>query len=298
MASSTPTISTDVAILDHEPVRVWRWVCAYLLRRPLLLIALGILALLTLGALFAPLIAPYSPYATLKGQELLGPSMRHLFGTDEFGRDLFSRALYGLRVSFAVGIVAVALGAFVGVLIGAIAGYVGGLVDAVLMRAIDSLLAVPAILLAMAIVAVWGAGVATLIVAIAVINIPVFSRIARAGYLAERHKEYVTAAHSLGASGPRIVLRYIFPNTLSPLLVQAALAMAYSVLIEAALSYLGLGIRPPQPSLGSLLNASQRFMRDALWYPFFPGLVLAALLLSLNTLADTASDLINPGAQR
>lgn len=269
-----------------------------LARRPLLLLALAILSVLALGAILAPLIAPYSPYATLKGQELLGPSLRHPFGTDDFGRDLLSRVLFGLRVSFVVGIGAVSVGALVGATIGAIAGYVGHLVDAALMRVIDSLLAVPAILLAIAIVAVWGSGLATLIAAIAVVNIPIFARLSRAGFLSERPREYVTAASSLGATGLRVTTRHILPNVLAPLLLQAALAMAYSVLLEAGLSYLGLGIQPPQSSLGSLLNGSQRFMRDALWYPLFPGMILAALLLSLNALADSVNEVLNPNARR
>lgn len=267
-------------------------------QRPLMAVALVVLVACALAAVFAPLIAPYNPNATPRGQDLLGPSLQHLFGTDEFGRDLFSRAVFGLRVSFSVGLGAVAAGAVIGAGIGSVAGYVGGLLDAVLMRIVDSLLAVPAILLAIAIVAIWGAGVLTLIGAIALVNVPIMARLARAGFLGERHKEYVQAAASLGASGFRIGARYILPNIVAPLLVQAALAMGYSVLLEAGLSYLGLGIRPPQASLGSLLNASQRFMRDAIWYPLFPGVVLSALLLSLNALADTVNDLLNPSTRR
>jgi ABC-type dipeptide/oligopeptide/nickel transport system permease subunit len=216
----------------------------------------------------------------------LPPSLRHPFGTDEFGRDLWSRTVYGARVSLFTGGAVVLLAGTVGVPLGLAGGYAGGWTDAVVMRFLDFLLAVPAILLAMGIIAVLGPGALHAVLAVAVVSIPAFARIARASTLALKEREFVLAARAMGGGPGYLVFRTILPNALSPLLVQATVAAAYAILLEAALSFLGLSTRPPEPSWGSMLNTGRSFLYQAPWYGLFPGLVLTAAVLALNGLAD------------
>ena len=265
-----------------------------LLRSPGGLLGMLVMSLLLLTALFAPLIAPHDPLTQNPGAELSVPSGRFPVGTDEFGRDLFSRIVYGSRISLFVGVVAVAIGGLVGVSSGLLAGYRGGWLDAVIMRAWDALLAFPAILLGIAVATVLGPGVTNAAIALAIVSIPQFSRITRASVLGEKQRDYVQAARCLGAGDGRIALKHIFPNTVSPLLVQLSLAMAYAVLLEAGLSFLGLGAQPPDPSWGSMLNTSRAYLRQAPWYAVFPGIALSVLLLGLNFLSDALRDALDP----
>ncbi len=228
------------------------------------------------------------------GAELLAPSLAHPFGTDEFGRDLWSRTLHGLRLSFVVGVLSTLLGGGAGLALGAIAGYRGGKLDTVAMRAVDGLLAIPAILLGIAAVAALGPGARNVTVTLALVQFPVFARLTRGAVLAEKQEEYVLAAVAVGARPLDILVRHILRNGISPIVVQAALAIGFSVLVEASLSFLGLGIRPPEPSLGSILDASRNVMRHAVWYPLLPGLVLVLLLYALNGAAAVLNDLLNP----
>ncbi len=257
-------------------------------------LGLTVAGLLVLTAVFAPLIATHDPLAQHPGAELSGPSARYLVGTDEFGRDLFSRIVYGSRISLFVGVVAVMIGGLVGVSTGLAAGYRGGWLDASIMRVWDTLLAFPAILLGIAVATVLGPGVTNAAIALAIISIPQFSRITRASVLGEKQREYVEAARAIGVGDLRIALRHIFPNTVSPLLVQLSLAMAYAVLLEAGLSFLGLGTQPPDPSWGSMLNTSRAYLRQAPWYAVFPGIALSVLLLGLNFLSDALRDALDP----
>lgn len=266
-------------------------------RRPLGLLCLAVLLGLIAAAVFAPLLAPNGPTAQLRGLELRAPSAAHPFGTDEFGRDLLSRTVYGLRVSFLAGVLSVLLGGSAGTVLGLVAGYREGWLGAVIMRLVDGLIAFPAILLGIAIVSALGPGIRNVTATIAVVNVPVFARLAYAGVLAEKRRDYVTAATTLGASGRRVLFGHMLINVLPPLTVQAALTMGFSVLVEASLSFVGLGIRPPSPSLGSIIEGSRRFMRQKLYYPLFPGAVLALLLLGLNALADTLNDGLSPRAR-
>jgi peptide/nickel transport system permease protein len=269
-----------------------------ILRNPQGAIAVGGLLLLILAALFAGPLSRHDPIAQDAARRFLSPSWSHLFGTDELRRDLFARTLYGLRTSLAIALIAVGIGSSVGTALGFLAGYAGGWTETVAMRLVDALLAFPGLLAAMAILTILGPGVRNVGIAIAIFNVPVFTRLARAQMLAEKNKDYVRAAHALGARPLRIVFRHIAVNAVPPLLTQVALAMAAAVLLEAALSFLGLGQRPPTPSLGGLINASKTNLRSAWWYALCPGAVLAFLLLCLNFLADAVNEATSPHQRR
>ncbi|MDQ6672724.1 MAG: ABC transporter permease [Chloroflexota bacterium] len=253
-----------------------------------------LLALLVLLAILAPLVAPFDPLAQQGGQELRPPGSTFFLGTDEFGRDILSRVVYGSRTSLLVGVVAVAVGAGIGVPTGLVAGYEGGWLDAVIMRIWDAMLAFPGVLMGIAVITVLGPGAFNSAIALALVSMPQFSRLTRACVLAERRKEYVTAAYCLGAGTPRILLGQLLPNCMGPLLVQLSLSMGFAVLLEAGLSFLGLGSQPPEPSWGSMLNQSRAYLRQAPWYGVFPGIALAAMLVGLNYLSDALRDALDP----
>ena len=255
-------------------------------------VGLFVILVLVLVGVAAPLIAPYDPLAQLRGAQLLAPSWSHPFGTDELGRDLFSRTLYGVRTSLLLGFVAVAIGGALGTVVGLISGYYEGVLDIVLMRFIDGLLAFPGILLGIAVIAAFGASSRNIAIVIAVFNLPIFARLARGAVLAEKQREYVSAARVLGATDGRVLFKHLLINVTSPLIVQGALAIAFAVLLEAGLEFLGLGARPPAPSLGSLLSNGQAFLSTSPWYALLPGLVLALLLVALNFFADAVNEAI------
>lgn len=252
---------------------------------------------LVLLSLFAPLVVPFSPLEMNRGDEFAPPSARYLFGTDQFGRDIFSRVLYGGRISLLVGFGSIGVAALIGVGSGLVAGYLLGTVDTVIMRLWDVLLAFPNIFLGIAVVAVLGPGPLVSALAIAVMNMPHFSRIARAAVIAEKQKEYVEAARAIGASDGRIVFKSILPNTIPPLLAQIATAIPRAILLEASLSFLGLGTQPPRPSWGNMLEDSREFLSRAPWYGLFPGLVLFLLVLGQIFLANAIRDLLDPTRQ-
>ena len=272
----------------------WREAARRVLRNPLGVIGVSVVGVLMMVAVLAPVLAPYDPYVQYAGRELAPPLGQHALGTDELGRDTLSRLIYGTRISLLVGIVSVALGIGAGVTTGLTGGYWGGWVEGAMMRVWDALLAFPAILLGIAVATVLGPGLVNAAVAVGIINIPQFSRISRASVLTEKEKEYVLAARAAGLGDLRIVFRHVLPNTLAPLLIQATLAMAYAVLLEAGLSFLGLGAQPPEPSWGSMLDSSRSYLREAPWYGIFPGLALSLLLLGLNFLADAVRDALDP----
>lgn len=272
----------------------WREAARRVWRNPLGAIGVSVAGLLTAVAVLAPVPMPYDPYIQYAGRELAPPLSLHSLGTDELGRDTLSRLIYGTRISLLVGIVSVAVGVGVGVTTGLVAGYWGGWVESALMRLWDALLAFPAILLGIAVATVLGPGLVNAALAVGIINIPQFSRISRASVLTEKEKDYVMAARASGLGDLGIVFRHVLPNTLAPLLIQATLAMAYAVLLEAGLSFLGLGAQPPEPSWGSMLNSSRSYLREAPWYGIFPGIALSTLLLGLNFLADAVRDALDP----
>ncbi len=265
-----------------------------LLRNPQGLVGLIIIFVLIFAAVFAPLVTWHGPNVQDAQARFLAPSLDHPFGTDELRRDLFARTVYGLRISLGISILAVTIGATLGIMLGFMSGYIGGLGDTLIMRVVDALLAFPGLLAALAIVTILGPGVRNVGIAIAFFSVPSFARLSRAQMLSERNRDYVTSAQALGAGPIRVVFRHIAPNAIAPLLTQLALFMAAAVILSASLSFLGLGESPPNPSLGGLINSSKSNLQVAWWYPTFPGAVLAALLLSLNLLADAVNDAISP----
>jgi len=254
----------------------------------------GVLLLLVICAIGAPVLSPYDPLEQHPGAELRPPGAEYPLGTDNLGRDLLSRIIYGSRASLLVGIVAVGLGAGIGLATGLAAGYFGGYVDSVIMRFYDALLSFPAILLGIGVVSVLGTGMLSVAYALAIASLPGFARLMRSRVLAEREREYVLAARCCGAGDQRIMWIHVLPNALAPLLIQIALAMGFSVLAESALSFLGLGTQPPDPSWGSMLNESRAYLRTSPFFGVFPGAALAILLLGLNFLADALRDALDP----
>ena len=244
------------------------------------------LAAIAAAAAAAPFLARYGPTDIGKESILALPSWSHLLGTDQFGRDTLSRLLYGSRTALLIGGGSTAVAALCGVPLGLWTGFKGGAVDAVAMRTVDTLLAVPPVLLAMALVAVVGPGSVNAGIAIALVGLPQFARIARAGVLTHRQMEYVEASVAAGARDARIVFRTILPNVLSPVLIQIPVGVSRAILLEASLSFLGLGTQPPQPSWGLMISESREYMYAAPWYGIFPGALIALTVLALNRLAD------------
>jgi len=264
------------------------------MRRGPLVVGASIVALLCLAALAAPLLSPWPPDAQNMSNALQPPSLEHPFGTDEFGRDILSRILYGGRVTLLASTLAVVLAALVGCTTGLTAGYFGGPYDAIVGRLVDILFAFPVILLGIAIVAIMKPGVPAVIVAIAVASLPNFARVSRAAIVPEKEREYVLAAHVVGASTTYLITRTLLPNLIGPLLVLISLGFAYAVLYEASLSFLGLGAQAPTPEWGVMLSTARDFLFQAPWYAFFPGLAIVVLVFSLNLVGDGLRDAIDP----
>jgi ABC-type dipeptide/oligopeptide/nickel transport system permease subunit len=267
-------------------------------RRWPLTFGLVVLLLLLLTTAAAPLLAPRNPDVQNIGQRLRPPSAANPFGTDEFGRDLLSRILYGGRVTMLASTMSVVLAALIGCSIGLTAGYFGGIYDAIVGRIIDILFAFPVILLGIAIVAIMGPGITSVIAAIAVASLPNFARVSRAAIVPEKEREYVLAAHVVGASTRYLILRTLLPNLIGPLMVLVSLGFAYAVLYEASLSFLGLGAQPPTPEWGSMLSTARDFLFQAPWYAFFPGISIVLLVFSLNLVGDGLRDAIDPYRSR
>ena len=257
-------------------------------------IGLGCAAALLVCALAAPWLAPRDPLKTDPKTRSSRPGPGHWLGTDQFGRDVLSRVLYGSRVSLGAGFGAVTISLGIGVLLGAVAAMNEGLVDGIVMRVMDVLFAFPAILLALALVAVLGAGLSSVILAIGLVYIPVFSRTARAAVLTVKHQDFVEAVRALGLAETRTFLRHVLPNALAPVVVQATLSLSTAILAEATLSFLGLGNQPPAPSWGGMLSESRAFMEVAPWTAIFPGVAIMLAVLAFNVLGDGIRDLLDP----
>ncbi len=256
---------------------------------------LVIVVLFLILAVGAPLVAPFPPEkADFVLMRASPGSAGHLLGTDALGRDVFSRLIYGGRISLLVGFVAVGIAIGIGVPIGMIAGFFGGLVDDVLMRLMDTLYSFPTILLALIIVAVLQPGLVNVMAAVGITSIPVYARLVRGGTLSVREMDYVTAARALGARAPRILALHIWPNVSAPILVQGSLGMAFAVLAEASLSFLGLGVPPPTPTWGGMLRDGFNFIDTAWWLSIFPGLAIFLLVLGFNFVGDSLRDALDP----
>ncbi|MDQ3695246.1 MAG: ABC transporter permease [Chloroflexota bacterium] len=253
-----------------------------------------IILLLLVCAIFAPLIAPFGPVELRAGEPLAPPSARHLFGTDDLGRDMFSRLVYGSRLTLQVGALSVAIATSIGVLIGLVAGFYGGWVDAWLMRFTDVMLAFPGLLLALAIVAILGPGLNNAMIAVGVGAFPGYARVVRGSVLSIRGSEYVTAERVLGADDRHIMRRAVLPNVLAPIIVLASLEFPAAILSAAALSFLGLGAQPPDPEWGALLTDGRNFIRSAPWLINIPGLAIFAVVLAFNLLGNTLRDVLDP----
>ena len=256
-----------------------------------------ILALIVLAALAAPLISPYDPIKSNQRLSLGPPSVEHLMGTDRFGRDILSRVIWAGQTSLPIGLVSVAIGVLVGVSLGLLAGFYGGWIDALSMRLVDLLLAFPGILLALAIIAILGGSLTNLMVAVGIASIPEYVRITRGAVLSIKEREFVTAARVVGCRGPAIMVRHILPNVLAPLIVLATLGTASAIITAAALSFLGLGIKPPTPEWGNMLAEGREFLQRAPWVAFFPGVAIMATVLSINLLGDGLRDVLDPRMQ-
>jgi peptide/nickel transport system permease protein len=258
----------------------------------------AIVLLTVIGAIIAPWAVPYDPAGQELALRLERPSFEHPFGLDELGRDIFSRVLAGARISLFVGLTVVGISSLVGVMLGSIAGYFGGWLDDVISRTIDVLLAFPGILLAIALVAVLGPSLSNVVMALSAIGWVGYARLVRGQVLKARELEFVQAARALGAGTPRILLRHVIPTTMPAVMVQATLGMAGSILAEASLSFLGLGVQPPTPSWGTMLNGGRLHLLDAPHLTIFPGAAIAVLVLGFNFLGDGMRDAVDPKRYR
>ena len=265
-----------------------------LARRPLLLVGGVMVTALGLLAIGAPLIVTHSPFETGLGPSLAPPSAGLIFGTDKLGRDLFARIVYGARTTLLVSIPSVTLAVTAGLIFGSAAGYLSGRTDQIIMRVMDIFLAFPALLLALTIVAVLGPSIPNLLITIAVVYMPSMARIVRAPVLAVKEKEYTTAARAIGVGDVGIIGRHILPNIASPIIVDATLSTARAIIIESALSYLGLGAPPPNPSWGEMLSSSRQFMTSAPWSALFPGLAIVYASTAFILLGNGLRDWLDP----
>ena len=273
---------------------VWR----RLKKSRLAMIGLFGLAVLVFCALFADLIAPYD-YA-LQDYTALNqtPSLAHPFGTDNFGRDIFSRVIYGARISLVMGFISLLIGALVGCVLGAIAGFFGKRLESLIMRACDIMMSIPSTVLAIVITTTRGPGLVKAIMALSISTIPTFARVVRGSTLTVKDQEFIEAARCIGAKNSHIIMHYILPNVLAPIIVQATLGIGKSIIMLAALSFLGLGIQPPTPEWGSMLSTARTFMRDYPHEVIFPGLAIMFTVLSLNLFGDGLRDALDPKLKR
>lgn len=255
---------------------------------------LAVCVVFVIIALAAPWIVPYSPREISYTAILNAPSAEHLFGTDELGRDVFSRTLTGARISLGIGFFSVLIASVVGTLVGLISGFIGGWADEIVMRIIDALMALPFLVLAIVVSAVLGASVQNTILAISIVSMPAFARIARGEVISVKERDFVHAAAALGSRSWRILLKHVLPSISGPLIVQASLALAQAILTESSLSFLGLGVPPPTPAWGSMLNTAKGYLETAPWMALFPGSAIFLIVLALSLLGDGLREAFNP----
>ena len=287
-------LATAPAALDTGRQSQWlRFVTRFLRSRNVMAGSLVLIVVILLVTL-APAISPYGPTQQFRRNRLQPPNAEFLLGTDNLGRDIFTRILYGGQVSLQVGIVSVAVGATLGTLLGLVAGYMGGWAEVLIMRLIDMMLAFPGILLALVIIAVLGRNLQNVMIAVGLSSIPVYTRVVRGSTLALKQVDFIVAAQALGASSARIMSRHILPNVLAPIIVVATNGIAGAIIAGAALSFLGLGQQPPNPEWGLMLNEGREFIRVAAWVTTYPGLAIMVTVLSINLLGDGLRDILDP----
>ncbi len=267
-------------------------------RSPLAVFGLLVVAVLIFAAIFATQIAPYGQADMNLVNRFMFPSSAHWFGTDEFGRDILSRIIFGARISLQVGLIAVGISLVCGGLLGAIAGYYGGRLDNVIMRAMDVLLAIPGTLLAIAIAASLGPGLYNLMIAVGISAVPSYARIVRGSVLTLQGQEFVEAARAVGSSDWRIIMKHIIPNSMAPIIVQSTLGVASAILNAAGLSFIGLGIQPPTPEWGAMLSGGRSYIRNYPYMTLFPGLAIMITIMALNFLGDGLRDALDPKLKR
>lgn len=296
-ASSVIKLDPLPSVSAVQPRSWWRLVWWRFRHNRVGVAGLLMLLLLIFGGVAAPLLTPYDPDKVELGDEfrLQPPSLAHPFGTDHLGRDVLTRTLYGTRISLAVAFLSTGIAITIGVLVGMFAGYYGGLLDDALMRMVDVLLSLPTFFVIVILQSVVESpGISNVIVFIGITSWMTTSRVVRGQILAEREKDYITAAHSIGASGTRIMLRHLLPNVMAVVIVSASLRIGAAILLEAALSYLGFGVQPPTASWGTMLNESRRFLSTGFWMAFYPGIFLCLTVLAFNFVGDGLSGALNP----
>jgi len=282
----------EILPVTHRRVAALSW--RRMVRHSSLMAGAGVVALVIAAAALAPRLAPHDPIEQSFSEQLLAPSLAHLFGTDEFGRDIFSRVIYGARIALVVGVVADGIATLLGVVLGVASGYFGGRTDAWVMRLVDVLLAFPYLLLAMIVVAILGPSLVNAMVAIGIVYTPQFARVVRAAVLQTKEEDFVDAARAVGAGAMRILRRHILPNVLSPIIVMATLTVGFMIVETAGLSFLGLGAAPPTPEWGSMLATGRSFMLTAPWIATFPGLAILFTVIGFNLIGDGLRDLLDP----
>jgi peptide/nickel transport system permease protein len=283
----------------EAPTGLWRDAWHRLRRNPGAIIGFFFILVFVVAAVFAPVIAPYEPreqnLSLLSEGCCPGPSTDHLLGVDSLGRDMFSRILYGARYSLVIGVVSVAVGLSIGMILGAIAGYIGGIVDSVIMRIMDVMLSIPGLLMAIGIVAVLGAGLWQIMIAVGVTNIPIFARLLRGSILAQKENDFVIAARAVGAPKRTILASHILPNAVSPVIVQGTLALATAIIDVAALGFLGLGPQDPAtPEWGTMLTDADRYLQTAPFLAIFPGVAIVISVLGFNLIGDGLREALDP----
>lgn len=292
LAKKAATITAVKVEEEHTPP--WKEAWQSFSNNKLALFGLGIVLFFIIVAIIAPLIAPYTYQDQNLIDRLQPPSSKHWFGTDDFGRDIYSRILYGARISLWVGFFSVLGSVILGTLLGIVSGYYGRWVDAIISRIFDIMLAFPSILLAIAVVAILGPSLQNALIAIAVINIPNFGRLVRSKVLSVKQEEYIMAARAVGMKDSRILFRHILPNSISPVIVQATLAIATAIIEAAALGFLGLGAQAPTPEWGKMLADSKEYLVQAPWTLFFPGIAIMLTVLGFNLMGDGLRDVLDP----
>jgi peptide/nickel transport system permease protein len=297
MSNGAATVAVEAGAAA-EPMSPGRRALRRLFKRKGAVLGLAVVVLMIALAVFAPLVSPYDPLATDWGAVRKAPSAAHWFGTDENGRDVLSRVIWGARASLLAGVISVSIALAIGVPIGLLAGYVGGWLDSLISRITDAMLAIPFLILAIALAAFLGPSLGNVMVAIGITATPIFVRLTRGQVLATKVEDYIEAARALGNPPLRVALRHVFPNIVPPLLVQATLAIAAAIIAEASLAFLGLGQQPPAPSWGSMLNISQRFFENAPWMALWPGAAIFVTVLAFNLFGDGLRDALDPKQAR